>query len=193
MLYKFDKKLLVYKEVPRTRFMLKYTGIILGILVLLGLFQGKTITTKDELTEEELMIIVSDYNVFSEERLIAEIERRNFRFPHIVYAQSILETGKFTSDIFKYNNNLFGMKEARVRVNTAIKTERGHAYYANWRESLEDYGYYYSTYLSKIRTEDEYYDYLSQHYAEVNNYVQSVKRIVENHELKKVFGINEEE
>lgn len=192
MLYKFNEKSLLYTKVPRIRFMLKYTGLVLGLLLLLIIFQGKSSLIKDEYNEEEITIIVNEYNTFTEEKLITEIKRRNFKFPHIVYAQAILESDRFTSNIFIHNHNLFGMKEARVRLNTAIKTERGHAYYANWRESLEDYGYYYSTYLSKIRTEDEYFDYLSQNYAEATNYVKSVRSIIKNNELRKVFEIDEE-
>jgi uncharacterized FlgJ-related protein len=38
--------------------------------------------------------------------------------------------------IFVENNNLFGMKEARVRLNLAKGTQYGHAYYDDWKESV---------------------------------------------------------
>jgi uncharacterized FlgJ-related protein len=192
MLYKFDKNRLEYKKASRTLIILKYIGIVLGVMIVFTLFQAKNrYVDNRKYTEEELIIIINDYNEFSKEKLIEEIRRRNFKFPYIVYAQAILETGEFTSDIFKHNHNLFGMREARMRINTAVRTERYHAYYNNWRESLEDYGYYYSSYLRNINTENEYYDYLSQYYAEAENYVESLKRIIDEYELKKVFDVNE--
>jgi flagellum-specific peptidoglycan hydrolase FlgJ len=142
-----------------------------------------------DFTESEIMFIVSDYDSFTSEKLAAEIKRRNYKFPHIVFAQSKLETGNFSSKIFKENNNLFGMREARVRVNTATATQHQHAYYNNWRESLEDYGYYYSSYLRQLKTEAEYFDYLSQNYAEDPNYLPKLKAIIVNDSLKQMFNI----
>lgn len=71
---------------------------------------------------------------------------------------------------------MFGMREARVRANLARGTKRSHAYYDTWKESLYDYALYYSSYLAKMRTEEQYYNYLDQSYAEDPNYVSKVKR-----------------
>jgi flagellum-specific peptidoglycan hydrolase FlgJ len=80
------------------------------------------------------------------------------------------------------------MKQAKQRVNIAIETQLNHAYYDNWRESLEDYGYYYCSYLNKIETEEEYFNYLSQSYAESPNYVERLKKIIDSLNLKKEFN-----
>jgi flagellum-specific peptidoglycan hydrolase FlgJ len=102
-------------------------------------------------------------------------------------AQSMLETGHWESDIFLENHNLFGMKEARVRINTAEGTNRNHAYYENWRESVYDYAFYQCRYLSGIHTEAEYYRYLGLSYAESDDYVNSLKKVVEREKLKDYF------
>lgn len=68
------------------------------------------------------------------------------------------------------------MKLARSRNTTAIGEFSGHALYEDWRQSVMDYSLYQSTYLRKIRTEDQYLEYLSQHYAEDPNYVNKLKQ-----------------
>lgn len=56
----------------------------------------------------------------------------------ILVAQALHETGGFKSKLFKENNNLFGMKEAVKRPETADGTKNGHAFYSSWQESAED-------------------------------------------------------
>ena len=61
------------------------------------------------------------------------------KYPEIVWAQAILETGHFRSKIFRYNNNMFGMRLARLRKRTAIGKRFGYAIYSSWQESIIDY------------------------------------------------------
>ena len=137
--------------------------------------------------EGEMVVVNKNENEFSEKKLVEFIGTYNFKFPHIVMAQSMLETGHFTSVIFKENNNLFGMKQARVRLNVAKGTNRGHAYYSGWTESVTDYALYYASYLRKLNTEKEYYEYLSKHYAEDKTYVSKLKAMVKKEKLKEKF------
>ena len=60
----------------------------------------------------------------------------------IILAQAKHESGNFTSVIFEENWNPFGMKQARVRQNTAIGTNRGHAVYLSLYDAVLDYVYY---------------------------------------------------
>jgi flagellum-specific peptidoglycan hydrolase FlgJ len=107
------------------------------------------------------------------------------KFPHIVLAQSKLETSNFRSAIFRENHNLFGMKEARSRISTAKGTNRNHAYYDTWESSVYDYAFYQCRYLSAIGTEAQYYSYLSGSYAEDPHYVAKVRKLAEK--LKEKF------
>jgi uncharacterized FlgJ-related protein len=138
-------------------------------------------------TESEIEVISSNYNEFTEDKLVQRIKELNFKFPHIVVAQAKLETGNFTSKMFSENNNLFGMKQARQRINTAGGTQHGHAYYDTWLESVYDYAFYSSTYLHKIKNERDYFNYLSQSYAEDPNYITKLKSIIERENLKSKF------
>lgn len=57
----------------------------------------------------------------------------------LIYAQAKHETGNFNSKIFHENNNLFGMRQAKIRKNYATGTNRNHAIYKNLFDSVRDY------------------------------------------------------
>jgi uncharacterized FlgJ-related protein len=152
-------------------------------------FLGLTYAPRDPeiITETEKILIIDEANEFSEEKLIEKIAKLNFKFPHIILAQSILETGHYDSKIFIENHNLFGMKEARVRLNLAEGTQYGHAYYNNWEESVMDYALWYSTYAYKCKTEKQLYKLLDKQYAEATAYVSSLQHVIEINNLKEKF------
>jgi flagellum-specific peptidoglycan hydrolase FlgJ len=108
----------------------------------------------------------------------------NIKFPHIVLAQSMIETGSFSSEIFKHNHNLFGMKEPSSRATVAKGTKRGHAYYDHWTQSVVDYALFQSRYMSHLKSESAYLEYLGKHYAEDPNYVTKVKKLIERENLE---------
>jgi hypothetical protein len=142
----------------------------------------------ETITPEERMVIINKNNTeFSSDTLIYMLKELNVKFPHIVLAQSIVETGHWTSKIFLENNNLFGMKEAYVRVHTAKGTQYGHAYYENWEESVYDYAFYQCRYLGAIRTEAGYFNYLSHSYAEAPNYINILKQVIVDEKLREKF------
>lgn len=116
------------------------------------------------------------------------LKQLNVKFPYIVMAQSIIETGHWKSNIFIENHNLFGMKEARQRITTASGTESNHAFYDHWRSSVYDYAFYQSSYLKNIKTEAAYFEYLGASYAEASDYTQIVKEIIERENLKALFN-----
>ena len=189
--YKFDKDKLEYQYISKFQVIKDHIiHILMFSLSLIGVLfftASKGVINRYIQTEGEVVIINHNHNEFTQEKFIKEIDKLNFRFPHIVLAQSIIETGHFTSTIFKENNNLFGMREARQRINTAGGTRRCHAFYDNWLESLFDYGFYSSRYLGKLKTEKEYFEYLSKHYATDVNYVSKLKIIIKKENLKEKF------
>jgi len=188
MFYKFDNNTLVWrKDLKKTKIALSVVAVLMFATFLLGRFYR--FTTLDEYEKELLVVsLEQEKNEFTEDKFAGELKRLNVRFPHIVMAQSILETGGFKSNIFKENHNLFGMKQANIRINTAKGTQNGHAYYDNWYESVYDYAFYQCRYLSTIRSEQEYFTYLSTSYAESGDkYVTSLKDVIQKHKLKELF------
>ena len=109
-------------------------------------------------------------DVFRPEALEKYLRELNIRHADIVYSQAKLESGNFSSRIFRENNNLFGMKRARQRATTATGENRGHATYSSWRQSVDDYAMYYNKYLSRL-SRSEYIEYLGRNYAQDANYI----------------------
>lgn len=193
MLYTYCKESLSFKKVTPT----KKTGSILLLLVVIGYISLTSMVSRahqegfnealNEPTELELVVLDAPEAVFSQEALVEELKRLNVRFPHIVLAQSILETGHWESRIYQENHNLFGMKQARARATTAKGTQLGHAYYDSWKESVTDYALYQAAYLNKIRKEKQYLKYLDKNYAEATDYDKKLEAIIERENLKELF------
>jgi uncharacterized FlgJ-related protein len=184
MLHTFNKSKLEYERVTISK--LFKVGII-TMCTAIGIgFSIAPRPTINNLSQEEKLIIIRENNEFSESKLIKKIKDLNFKFPHIVLAQAYQETGQFSSVIFKQNNNLFGMKEAKQRATVAIGTSHNHAKYNTWNDSVVDYALYYSTYLYSINTEEEYFQYLNQ-YAEDPSYTERLKTIIKTNKLKSKF------
>jgi len=193
MLYTYCKESLSFRKVkPKQKH-----GIILGLVFLVGYvtLTAMVSNAKQEGFKEALdipiesvnIILEADSNKFSQDNLVKELKKLNVRFPHIVLAQSILETGYWESRIYQENNNLFGMKQARARATTAKGTQLGHAYYDDWKESITDYALYQAAYLNKLRTEKKYLNYLDRNYAEAKNYDKNLLAIIERENLKELF------
>lgn len=180
MVYKYNKDSVKYENIT--------LSIIIGMLITILVTAGITlsIVAKDAnkimlLSEETKTIIIQESlkeKEFSPQKLKSYILELNIRFPHIVYAQARLESGNFNSEIFKTNNNLFGMKLAKKRPTTAKGTELNHAFYESWQESVVDYGFFQAQYLSDIKTESAYLEYLKANYAESPTYMESLMRII---------------
>jgi len=113
---------------------------------------------------------------FSKEALWDYLKEKKIKHPEIVYAQAVLETGNFTSRIFRESHNLFGMKLAKVRPTVATGERYGHATYCHWKDSVDDYLLWQEMW-SNIETEAVYYTLLQRVYAEDQNYTRLVKTI----------------
>lgn len=189
MLYYYCKKRLLFKNINH-KFVIAFVAYTFSLIAGITLITHTSDRQKviQSITPEERMIVINqNKRPFSEDSLIILLKDLNVKFPHIVLAQSIVETGHWTSRIFKENHNLFGMKEAYVRVHTAKGTQYNHAYYETWIESVYDYAFYQCRYLSSISAEEEYFQYLSRSYAEAPNYIQSLKNVIENEKLREKF------
>lgn len=102
------------------------------------------------------------------------IKEINIKHPELVLTQAVLESGHFTSDIFKENNNLFGMKKAYHRPHVQTGVNRGHATYDSWKMSIVDYALY-QTYVAKGMSLKDYQAFIGKHYAEDPLYSQKIK------------------
>jgi hypothetical protein len=158
------------------------------------IFSSKNeVRKRDQYNEEAKVMIIKNGDKFNENKLILFIKELNFRFPELVYAQSVLESGAdFDSKINIENNNYFGMKDANKRINIQFGTQNDHAYYFSWRNSVIDYALFAATYLSDFKSKEEYYQYIERNYSETPGYIERVKFLEKQYfdKLSKLEGKN---
>ena len=157
----------------------KTFGIFWPALILLGGF----ILLKQEITEEEKQVM---YKI--QDNYLDKLEDMKFQCPEVVVAQIILESAKFSSNIYKKNHNLVGMKKPKFRETYAIGENLGHAVYETDAHCLADYlkwqEYVGEPYLRKrgktrFANNDEYMQFLLDvGYAEDKRYVKKLKNII---------------
>jgi uncharacterized FlgJ-related protein len=122
--------------------------------------------------------------LITHELLYEQITEKNIKFPEIVFAQAVLESGHFKAPIFTIKNNLFGMKVPKKRETTAInKGKKGYAKYHSWNSSVDDYLLWQEFTLKNKNqlTKNQYLSLLGKIYAKDKNYVSSLKRVMSKH------------
>jgi uncharacterized FlgJ-related protein len=183
-MYKFDSNNLVF---VKTNKLLKYRVIV--VVLFLSVFLLSFVAIKKpskEYVHTETELDLRTNSTFSEEALIKEIENMPFRFKDLVLAQAILESGNYSSPVFKEGFNLFGLREAKQRLTTSRGTHLNHAYYNNWKESVLDRLLYETKYLGKLNRE-QYLLYLDRVYAESGGYDKALEDVVRKNKLKEKF------
>ena len=139
--------------------------LIVGIFILMSSFYNTDPIVEKILTKENLWI---------------EILKVKIKYPEIVFAQAMLESGNLKSTLCVKYNNLFGMKMPKKRATLAKNnTENVFASFKTWREAVLDYKLYQDNInIDKYKTEQSYLSYLDKHYAHMGNYSTKVKSII---------------
>ena len=109
-----------------------------------------------------------------QEGLMEALEYYGVKHPQIVYAQAVLETGYFKSDLCLNGNNLFGLYDSRK-----------HRYHTfdHWTESVVAYLDYVQ---HRYKPPDDYYRFLSDiGYAEDPDYISKLKGIVNRNDKRR--------
>lgn len=122
--------------------------------------------------------IITHVISFSELNVYKQLVRVGVAYPDVVLAQAKIETGNFTSKIFRENNNMFGMKLPERRQTTAVGESRNHAKYTDWIQSIKDYKLWQDEMIHKAPTKRAYLAYLKRNYAEDKNYIKKIKQII---------------
>lgn len=74
----------------------------------------------------------------------------------VIYGQAWHETGNFKSKYFKENNNLFGMRQAKIRKNYATGSQYGFATFKSHFDSIRDYFLRQKNYKIDSRSDEGY-------------------------------------
>lgn len=165
--------------------------LLAGLVILYVVFQhgksSKRITESapnpdqsndtDEADEDE--IILKHYNIISTGLKSDGLEDENLA--RYVTAQSMHETGVFTSDVYEKNNNLFGMTQPMQRDTTSIGKKGNYASYDSLEDSVRDYVLYYKYvgYPEAFGNVDEFVKALKAKTYFTDNYItysQAVKK-----------------
>lgn len=150
--------------------------LLAGLSYIGGLYFAPVRTA--EATESKVSVSGDEFN---EANLLAFMKKLKIKYPETVLSQARLETGNFTSDIFKENHNLFGMKVAEKRPTSAIGENRNHALYRNWKDSVIDYALFQSFIIAKLKdnNNEAYREYIQKFYSETSDYLKRIDRTVE--------------
>lgn len=175
-------KALVKNDVKTQKYF--YYLIIVSLLYMVAFLafntdRGFSVTKSTDIIKQDVVNIETVEGDFSEDALISFMKKLKIKYPETVLAQAKLETGNFTSAIFRENHNLFGMKVAEKRPTSAIGINRGHAQYRNWRDSVIDYALLQSYIIAKLPnlTSKEYRSYIQKFYSETSDYLVRMDRM----------------
>ena len=133
----------------------------------------------------EKKIINNELNHFN---LYEKLIDYGVKYPDIVFAQAVIESGNFKSKLCTNNKNLFGMKMPGRRETTAIgKSKGGYAKYDTWGDSVFDYLLYQNYVMrNKNMNRKEYLSYLGRTYAEDKQYLIKINKTMIKY--KNMFG-----
>lgn len=129
--------------------------------------------------------IFYDSKPLTYETLYKEICGFGIKYPEVVFAQAVLESGNFKSDLCRNSNNLFGMKMPKRRETLAIgKRKSNYAIFNSWTDSVNDYLLWQNFVLERndIQSKNDYLKYLHKVYAENKNYVSLLKKIMKDNQ-----------
>lgn len=118
----------------------------------------------------------SVFIVFSEQNMISYAKEIGIEYIDVMVAQARIESGHYTSNIFKEGRNLFGMRLPERRETTAIGKHRNHAKYESWVKSVDDYKIWQTNVLAKARSKKQYLAYIGKNYAEDPKYLKLIKQ-----------------
>ena len=126
--------------------------VLLACLLVTG--RNKNILAKDnillktQLIEDEQMLsleysigywFINEPKPVNDSILYQFLLDNNAWYPDILLRQAKIESGNYTSDVFKNSCNLYGMKKVGKRQTTQLKsTYNGYGCYTNWCESVLD-------------------------------------------------------
>ena len=138
----------------------------------LGVVQVLPYLKEDEPPEIKMVHMVNEeqpdfFSKSPQEGLIEALEYYGVKHPQIVYAQAVLETGYFKSDLCLNDNNLFGLYNSKK-----------HRYYTfdHWKDCIIAYK---EMIQYKYKDGDDYLNFLKEiGYAEDSEYICKLKELI---------------
>lgn len=150
---------------------MKTSLLVFGMLYAASTSGGKLPANRVHLVEKKQNVVAC-----TPVTLMVVLKQYDIKNAEIVWYQAMHETGELTSQLFKVNHNLFGMRLPEFRKTTAVGEHWRHARFASWIDAVRDYKLWQ---LSRhITTELSKADYLQKlaKYAEDSQYIYKLKK-----------------
>ena len=158
-----------------------FSVLIFFAVGVLGAIQVYSCSKEDKPPEIKVVLHIDNkekqsdfFNKSPQEGLMEALEYYGVKHSQIVYAQAVLETGHFKSDLCLNNNNLFGL----------YNSKRGKYHkFDHWTESVIAYKDFIQY---KYKPSEDYYKFLQRiGYAEDSNYISKLKGIVNKNDTRR--------
>lgn len=157
----------------------KVFNVLISLVVgALGAIQVHSCSKGDKPPEIKIVLCIDNkdiqpdfFNKLPQEGLMEALEYYEVKYPQIVYAQAILETGHFKSNVCLNYNNLFGLYDSK---------NKDYYKFNHWAESIVAYKEWIQ---KKYQPPNNYYVFLEEiNYASDKEYISTLKSIVNNGE-----------
>ena len=155
----------------------KVFNVLISLVVgALGAIQVHSCSKGDKSPEIKVVLHIDNkdiqpdfFNKLPQEGLMEALEYYEIKHPQIVYAQAILETGHFKSNVCLNYNNLFGLYDSK---------NKDYYKFNHWAESIVAYKEWIQ---KKYQPPNNYYVFLEEiNYASDKEYISTLKSIVNN-------------
>lgn len=155
-------------------------NILISIAVFgLGIIQYLDHTSKKDSRKITVKVVIDDkepsfIGKSPKEGLMEALLYYDIKHPEIVYAQAVLETGNFKSQLCVQHNNLFGLYNSK---------QSRYFKYNHWSESVKGYK---NMIQNRYKPPNDYYKFLNNiGYAEDPRYINKLKRIVNRNDKRR--------
>jgi len=186
--YTFFKKILKLRD-----WLLIFSGMITLTITVFACQVGSEVNSKMSVEFKVPKDFISNVeyvtdSVIDDATLYNHLLLMKVSFPKVILCQAKIESSQYSSDLFKRNNNLFGMKKSANRVTTASDDNgrAGYKWYPSWRESVTDYALWQLSHHVDKMSQDQYIAYLGKIYAEDPKYTTKIKAMIKQIDFKKL-------
>lgn len=133
-------------------------------LLSLGKSDKKDIKVVKKKIKDTTEVVAVDSSKLNKELLVSYILEQDIKHPEIAYSIAMGESG-MCSNLFKSNNNLFGMKHPGVRPTKSLGRKNGFAHFESWQHSVQDYKLYLEFVGGHEMSRAQYLFHLDKNYA----------------------------
>jgi flagellum-specific peptidoglycan hydrolase FlgJ len=143
---------------------------VVGLIIVAGLLNE---TRHQRQKNDVTLTVTTDTSVIDTcmyTRVYKFINEIGMKYPDVVFAKAVLESGHFKSKLFLNKNNLFGMKKAVHRTTLGQGNANDYVYFKSIEESIIDYKLYQMQFIDEVDSQNEYIKRICKSYSTNGNY-----------------------